>query len=116
MNENKTICEKGEFIDEVFGENVEYVRIYDEKGITIIFGTDNKIIVKEFKDTKELIEKFIEKYIECEFSDKIWQEQDEEFERLQEENTFLRKCLIDTLNCTDDKIQKIYDRLENQEV
>ena len=52
MKENRSICKKGKFIDEVFGETVEYVRIYDENGITIIFGMDNQIIVKEFKISK----------------------------------------------------------------
>ena len=29
MKNNKTICEKGSFIDDVFGEELEYVKIYD---------------------------------------------------------------------------------------
>ena len=61
----KNICKKGKFVDEVFGENIEYVKIYNENGITIIFEMENHIVIKEFKNVRELIEKFIEKYIEA---------------------------------------------------
>jgi hypothetical protein len=101
MKDNRSICKKGEFIDEVFGENVEYVRIYDDKGITIIFGMDNQIIIKKFKNTKELIEKFIEKYMECEFSDQLWQEQECEINALEKANRELNGYLKEIFNCID---------------
>lgn len=41
MEQNKIICKKGKFIDEVFGDEIEYARIYENKGITIIFSCDN---------------------------------------------------------------------------
>lgn len=115
MKENKTICRKEEFIDEVFGEKVEYVRIYEDKEITIIFGMDNQIIVKKFKNTKELIEKFIEKFIECEFSDRMWKEQEEEMEILQDKNKFLIECLKGTLKDLDSKSQVLCNKCKGME-
>lgn len=114
MKENKNICKKGEFIDEVFGENVKYVRIYDEKGITIIFGMDKQIIVKEFKNTKELIERFIEKYIECEFTNQLWTVQQNEIETLEKEKIELNGYLKEIFKCID-KNENLCDSCKNME-
>lgn len=98
MKDKKNICKKSSFIDEAFGENNEYVRIYDENGITIIFGMDNKIIIKNFKNQKELIEKYIGKYIENEFTNELLIDQDREINRIKTENKILRDSVenIDT--------------------
>ena len=114
MKENRSICKKGKFIDEVFGETVEYVRIYDENGITIIFGMDNHIIVKEFKNTRELIEKFIEKFVECEFTDKLWTEQQNEIETLEREKRELNGYLKEIFKCID-KDENLCDECRNME-
>ena len=55
MEKNKIICKKGKFIDEVFGDEIEYVRIDENRHITIIFSCDNTLVVKHFKNTRELI-------------------------------------------------------------
>ena len=74
MKENRSICKKGEFIDEVFGENVEYVRIFDDR-IEILnpgdlygnkrlenLGTDNMLevrnntIIRLLEETTDIVE------------------------------------------------------------
>lgn len=114
MKENKAICKKEEFTDEVFGENIRYVRIYDDKGITIIWGMENQIIVKEFKNTKELIENFIEKYIECEFLDEMFREQEYKKEILEKENRDKNEYLKEILKSIN-KNEKLCNRCKNME-
>ncbi len=101
---SKNICKKGQFIDEVFGENIEYVKIYNENGITIVFGMDNHIVVKEFKNVKELIEKFIEKYIEAKYLDQILIEQEQEIDSLQRDKQNIKAYLKAILKSTESKI------------
>ena len=93
MKQNKTICQKGNFIDEVFGDNIEYARIYDNNGITIIFSCDNKLIVKNFKNTKELIENYISMYNENEFTDMMFEDLDNLMGEVQKENDELKQKL-----------------------
>ena len=93
MKQNKTICKKGSFIDEVFGDKIEYVRIYDNGGITIIFGCDNKLIVKQFKNTKELIENYISMYNENEFTNMMFSDLDNLAGEMQKENDELKQKL-----------------------
>lgn len=90
MKSEKYVLKKGEFIDKNFGDKVEYVRIYDGKGIILIFTSCDEIIVKKFNDVKEVIEKYIEKYIEAEFFTGIVEQDEIEFEELQEENNRLK--------------------------
>lgn len=91
-NKNNKVVKRN-FIDDVFGENIEYVRIDSKDGITIIFDIDNKIHIKNFKNIKEIIESFISKCMENKFYNDLLDEQDVE---------------IDTLN------KKVY-QLENKE-
>ncbi len=91
-NKNNKVVKRN-FIDDVFGENIEYVRIDSKDGITIIFDIDNKIYIKNFKNIKEIIESFISKCMENKFYNDLLDEQDVE---------------IDTLN------KKVY-QLENKE-
>ena len=91
-NKNNKVVKRN-FIDDVFGENIEYVRIDSKDGITIIFDIDNKIYIKNFKNIKEIIESFISKCMENKFYNDLLDEQDVE---------------IDTLN------KKVYE-LENKE-
>lgn len=72
MKENdRTKCSKKSFIDETFGEKIEYVKIFDKKGMTIIFGTDERLIVKNFKNVGEMIEAYISMYNENQFINKM---------------------------------------------
>lgn len=82
MKKGKNNFKKGNFIDETFGEKIEYVRIFDNNGITLIFMNEGKIVIKKFKNTTELIEKYIEKYILKDYADSIINEQHEELENL----------------------------------
>lgn len=91
-NKNNKVVKRN-FIDDIFGENIEYVRIDSKDGITIIFDIDNKIYIKNFKNIKEIIESFISKCMENKFYNDLLDEQDVE---------------IDTLN------KKVYE-LENKE-
>lgn len=91
-NKNNKVVKRN-FIDDIFGENIEYVRIDSKDGITIIFDIDNKIYIKNFKNIKEIIESFISKCMENKFYNDLLDEQDVE---------------IDTLN------KKVY-QLENKE-
>lgn len=115
MVENIKKCEKGEFIDEVFGDKIEYVKIFDEKGITLIFGMDNQIIVKNFKNTKELIEKFIEKYIECEYTDNMWQEIDNDRCELYVKNEYAITNLKKMIKYLEGKEDNLCDNCRNME-
>lgn len=99
----KNICKKGKFVDEVFGENIEYVKIYNENGITIIFEMDNHIVIKEFKNVRELIEKFIEKYIEAKYLDEILIEQEQEIDSLQRDKQDIKAILKSAENKLDEK-------------
>lgn len=98
MKNNKTICEKGSFIDDVFGEELEYVKIYDGNGLTIIFGCDNKLIIKRFKSTKELIESYITMYNQNEFTDIMFSDLDNYLKIVQDENEDLKEKLKDKKN------------------
>ena len=91
-NKNNKVVKRN-FIDDIFGENIEYVRIDSKDGIIIIFDIDNKIYIKNFKNIKEIIESFISKCMENKFYNDLLDEQDVE---------------IDTLN------KKVYE-LENKE-
>ena len=91
-NKNNKVVKRN-FIDDIFEENIEYVRIDSKDGITIIFDIDNKIYIKNFKNIKEIIESFISKCMENKFYNDLLDEQDVE---------------IDTLN------KKVY-QLENKE-
>lgn len=102
----KNICKKGKFIDEVFGENIEYVKIYNENGITIIFEIDNHIVIKEFKNVRELIEKFIEKYIEAKYLDEILIEQEQEIDSLQRDKQDIKAYLKATLKSAENKLEE----------
>lgn len=93
MDDKNNKVVKRNFIDDIFGENIEYVRIDSKDGITIIFDIDNKIYIKNFKNIKEIIESFISKCMENKFYNDLLDEQDVE---------------IDTLN------KKVYE-LENKE-
>ena len=85
MKNNKTICEKGSFIDDVFGEELEYVKIYDGNGLTIIFGCDNKLIIKKFRK-------------ENEFTDIMFSDLDNYLKIVQDENEDLKEKLKDKEN------------------
>lgn len=91
MKQNKTICKKGNFIDEVFGEEIEYARIYNNNGITIIFSCDNKLVIKNFKNTKELIENYISMYNENEFTNMMFSDLDNLMGEVQAENDKLKE-------------------------
>lgn len=67
MKKGKNNFKKGNFINQTFGENMEYVTIYDDNGITLLFAVDNRVIINNFNNTKEIIEKYIDTYIENEF-------------------------------------------------
>lgn len=90
MKQNKTSCKKESFIDEVFGDEIEYARIYDENGITIIFNCDNKLIIKQFKNIRELIEKYISMYNENEFTNMMVSDLDNLMVEVQKENDKLK--------------------------
>lgn len=98
MKNNKTICEKGNFIDDVFGEELEYVKIYDRNGLTIIFGCDNKLIIKKFRNIKELIESYITMYNQNEFTDIMFSDLDNYLKIVQDENEDLKEKLKDKKN------------------
>lgn len=98
MKDNKTIYKKGKFIDDVFGEEIEYVKIYDNNGLTIIFGCDNKLIIKRFKSTKELIESYITMYNQNEFTDIMFSDLDNYLKIVQDENEDLKEKLKDKNN------------------
>ena len=85
MKKNKEIYIKREFIDEFFGEKVEYVKIKDNNGITILFNNDNKLIIKNFVNTQEIIEKYISMYNKNEFIDTMFKELDDRIYNLQKE-------------------------------
>lgn len=102
----KNICKKGKFVDEVFGENIEYVKIYNENGITIIFEMDNHIVIKEFKNVRELIEKFIEKYIETKYLDEILIEQEQEIDSLQRDKQEIKAYLKAILKSAENKLEE----------
>lgn len=93
MEQNKTNCKKGNFIDEVFGDKIEYARIYDSSGITIIFSCDNKLIIKHFKNIRELIEKYISMYNENEFTKMMFSDIDNLMAMVQKENEILKHKL-----------------------
>ena len=102
----KNICKKGKFVDEVFGENIEYLKIYNENGITIIFEMDNHIVIKEFKNVRELIEKFIEKYIEVKYLDEILIEQEQEIDSLQRDKQDIKAYLKAILKSAENKLDE----------
>lgn len=80
-NKNNKVVKRN-FIDDIFGENIEYVRIDSKDGITIIFDIDNKIYIKKFKNIKEIIESFISKCMENKFYNDLLDEQDVEINTL----------------------------------
>lgn len=80
-NKNNKVVKRN-FIDDIFGENIEYVRIYSKDGIIIIFDIDNKIYIKNFKNIKEIIESFISKCMENKFYNDLLDEQDVEINTL----------------------------------
>lgn len=80
-NKNNKVVKRN-FIDDIFGENIEYVRIDSKDGITIIFDIDNKIYIKNFKNIKEIIESFISKCMENKFYNDLLDEQDVEINTL----------------------------------
>lgn len=94
MKQNKTICKKENFIDEVFGDNIEYVKIYDRSGITIIFNCDNKLIIKQFKNSKELIQNYISMYNENKFTNMMFTDLDNLSGELQKENESLKNKIL----------------------
>lgn len=67
MDDKKIIMRQDKFVDRVFGEEIEYIRIYTGQGIIVIFGTGEQIVVKYFASVKEVIEKYIEKVFENRF-------------------------------------------------
>ena len=73
MKKTKKKFQKCNFIDSTFGDNVEYIKVVDDKGITIMYGIANKIMIK---NTKEIIEKYIEKCMEKEFLESLLEEQE----------------------------------------
>ena len=91
MKQNKTICRKVNFTDNVFGEDIEYVRIIDKNGVTIIFNCDNKLVIKNFKSKKDLIESYISMYNETEFTNQMFSDLDNLMGEVQEENKKLKK-------------------------
>lgn len=80
-NKNNKVVKRN-FIDDIFGENIEYVRIDSKDGIIIIFDIDNKIYIKNFKNIKEIIESFISKCMENKFYNDLLDEQDVEINTL----------------------------------
>lgn len=93
MKQSKIMCKKGNFIDDVFGEEIEYARIFDSNGITIIFSCDNKLIIKNFRSTKELIESYISMYNENEFTNMMFTDLDNLAGEVQKENDELKQKL-----------------------
>lgn len=98
MKENKEIYKKREFIDEFFGEKIEYVSIKDNSKITILFNNDNKLVIKNFKNTKEIIERYISMYNKNEFIDSMFKELDNRIYDLQKENEKLKSYIEDIEN------------------
>ena len=80
-NKNITI-RQGKFVDKILDKEIEYIRIDIEKGFIIIFGIEEQIVVKYFKNVKEIVEKYVEQYFENKFLNGILEEQETQISKL----------------------------------
>lgn len=69
---------KYSFNENIFGEQLEYILIEDEKEKIIIIEYYNKIHIIKIENEKQLLEKLIECKILNDYLQEIIQEQDEE--------------------------------------
>ena len=73
------------FIDKVFGDEIEYVRIKDKEEKILIFQYENKIKIIKIDTVKDLIENLIECKIVSEYLTDTVEEQDTYIEKLKDE-------------------------------
>lgn len=71
------------FIDELFGENIEILIIWDNEGVVIISMQEEEIRVHKYNDMKMLIKEFIANKSELEFLRNLTVEQEKEIDRLE---------------------------------
>lgn len=69
---------KYSFNENVFGEQIEYILIEDEKEKIVIVEYYNKIHIIKIENEKQLVERLIECKILNDYLQEIIQEQDEE--------------------------------------
>ena len=73
---------KNTFIENVFGENIEYIVINSEDENILLFESDNKIRIVRLGNEKTMIEKIIELELENDFLSDIAGDQEKEIEEL----------------------------------
>lgn len=71
------------FIDELFGENIEVLIIWDNEEFIIISMQEEEIRVYKYNDMKMLIKEFIANKSELEFLRNLTVEQEKEIDRLE---------------------------------
>lgn len=72
------------FIDELFGENIEILIIWDNEEFIIISIQEEEIRINKYNDMKTLIREFIANKSELEFLRNLTVEQEKEIDRLEE--------------------------------
>lgn len=72
------------FIDELFGENIEILIIWDNEEFIIISIQEEEIRINKYNDMKTLIREFIANKSELEFLRNLTAEQEKEIDRLEE--------------------------------
>ena len=73
---------KNTFIENVSGENIEYIVINSEDENILLFESDNKIRIVRLGNEKTMIEKIIELELENDFLSDIAGDQEKEIEEL----------------------------------
>lgn len=71
------------FIDELFGENIEILIIWDNEEFIIISIQEEEIRINKYNDMKTLIREFIANKSELEFLRNLTVEQEKEIDRLE---------------------------------
>lgn len=71
------------FIDENFGEEIEYILVWDDEKFILIYNVNEELTVKEYKKINELLEEFLKNKNELDFLRNLTKQQEIEMESLE---------------------------------
>lgn len=71
------------FIDELFGESIEVLIIWDDEEFIIISIQEEEIIINKYNDMEMLIKEFIANKSELDFLRNLTVEQEKEIDKLE---------------------------------
>ena len=71
------------FIDENFGEEIEYILVWDDEKFILIYNVNEELTVKEYKKINELLEEFLKNKNELDFLRNLTKQQEIEIESLE---------------------------------